>query len=282
MSTTLDLPRIAHPDFAFPGRKPVGPVKIDWSHPLARGLCKVYLPRVSGGNIINVVNGAKENFIHTGTAKVIGGTEGEVAFIERSAGQIQLSPVGAMPAGTVFFRLAHREIAIGGGNTRSWFTHADYANNHRIYMSMYGNGGAVASRLGGSAQVQSADGFLTANTVYSDCMTWGAVTTNSKRYVNGNVASTFNRGSEVPGSTTDDTFLGYKTDGGIASSSNIFACFMWLRQLSDSEVVSISSDPYQFLIPANNPMRLVYSAGAQTFNAGWALGSNSVLGGMNP
>ena len=30
------LPKEAHPDFATPGKKPVGEVEVDWGHPLTK------------------------------------------------------------------------------------------------------------------------------------------------------------------------------------------------------------------------------------------------------
>jgi hypothetical protein len=48
----LPLPKNYHPDFARPGVKPSGPVEIDWSNPLTRGLRAAYI--YSSGRVVDV------------------------------------------------------------------------------------------------------------------------------------------------------------------------------------------------------------------------------------
>jgi len=49
------LPKHLHPDFAEPGRKPVGTVEVDWDNPITRGLLAVFVPQ-SGGTLYDLVS----------------------------------------------------------------------------------------------------------------------------------------------------------------------------------------------------------------------------------
>lgn len=53
MSVYLPDNRITAPELLYPGRKPTVPVKINWQHPLTKGLVGCYLLNGSGKNYVN-------------------------------------------------------------------------------------------------------------------------------------------------------------------------------------------------------------------------------------
>ena len=59
-------PRMGMPELLVPGRKPVGEVEIDWSHPLSRGLKYCFPILDSNLRLLNLVDNKQTDIVNTG------------------------------------------------------------------------------------------------------------------------------------------------------------------------------------------------------------------------
>lgn len=83
----FQLPKIAHPDFYQLNKKPVGPVEIDWSNPIARRARVIMLPDAGGGNYdyvagehADIGGSINTSATHVGRAQFFDGTADFLSF----------------------------------------------------------------------------------------------------------------------------------------------------------------------------------------------------------
>lgn len=260
LPTGYNLPdaRFDMPELLTPGRKPIGPVKIDWSHPIANQLHQCYLPRLSdnldatGGAIVDLASNSRRQFLKFGSPTLTVMNGKEAYYNNATTAGAKLQPVGALPSGTVFLHILLRQY---GGIL---FTHLDFTNNHRIYIQCSSEMQARPEiRLGGQpgAQVGPLD-TIKKGVPITMCVGWTEGNSNASVYVDGALVGTYPRGTAVPGSDLDLTQFGYNarppasTQDLSHNDAHYFQCSVWKRQLSAVEVASLHRDPYQFLIPA--------------------------------
>ena len=73
MTTIVDETYLREPNLWVPGKKPIGPVKIDWEHPYTKGLVAAYIFQVKdGNNAIDLVKGSITK-LHSSTPMAIEG-----------------------------------------------------------------------------------------------------------------------------------------------------------------------------------------------------------------
>jgi hypothetical protein len=229
----LPDPRMEMPELFEPGRKPVGPVEIDWDHPLARGLL---FADIGGGDLATsaqpelLLGAARErgDYAFDGTdSKVDYGDLAQVDGLAKMTAMSSLINADGNNAG-VFSKRSDT----GNGSWQVWdFSGKVFA---RIYI-----GGVANSATGTSTRPVGA--AYTAGLWY-DGATLRAI------YNNG-----FEGSLSVSGTidnTSDSVQLGWSFSDAYSLSGSIQWAFVWNRALSSSEVALVHKNPYQFLIPA--------------------------------
>jgi len=237
---------LREPNLWVPGKKPVGAVKIDWEHPLSRGLTGVLLASYG-----------MKNLVDNGTITFLPSFEGlgtsqygqHLTFLNSYADlpssiRDKIIDTGMM---SIFARQrltntisADQRIAScwGGGGDAQFILWNDAGGGGDGYAFIINNGGA---RVGESV----ASSVL--NKWQNVCGTYDKV--NLKIYVEGKekastayTTSLFASSAEYGLARINSTVNAYDGD---------MACvFFWDRGLSAPEVSSLEADPYQILMPA--------------------------------
>lgn len=245
-------PRFEMPELFYPGRKPVGSVKIDWDHPLSREMKECHL--LTQPNDLDLVDHViREQDYRTALTEV---SKGGLVFtslggaIEAENDQaIRLKQVGPVPSGYVTVIFEHNPA--GQQGDMYLYTHGDHLADHRIYLGV-NLSAEIIVRLGAGvteaiASVQNGINIAT--------MTWSGTTADV--CLNG-VFYTYTF-TGVPGSYGDatiETLLGGYNNPSTSEGQQrsfggtIYGCYQGGRRLIKEEMSSIDTHPYQFLIPA--------------------------------
>lgn len=251
MTLIIPDPRWEEPNLLIPGRKPVGPVTIDWSHPLANGLTVCILfqspePR-------NLVDGAA--LTKSGGAYFT--PDGQ--YFDEVDDYYTLSNVKISGTHTL---ITHPNFADNTGSffqyLFSWGTVAT-PDTINIYLaeSSYGpephefyyNTGASSANIDNYWPTMS-------NLPLGVTHLAGRFPASTKMWVDGVEKTLLNGGnpwSSPTATATRTLYIGGRNDlnvdrffGGTLRYLYIYGA----RLLSPVEVVSLQRDPYQFLIPA--------------------------------
>jgi len=230
---------------------PVGPLKIDWSHPLTNGLMACYVPGVMGGiNLVgnggNIIGGTTADFWSNSV-------EGPSARIVASDSQL-LGPAPASWAASTEFSIYTRYFVSGstlGANPRMAAIEPNNTNGSPfclVCILSLSSALSVAWNTGGSFTSVGFGTSWTANTVKSLGATFkvnGSVITYDGGVSVGTGASF---GASAPTSTVPTVLIGGLTTGGsnVVNGNNFISCF-WNRVLSADEMAAIDADPYCFL-----------------------------------
>lgn len=256
----IHLPgKIAAPELLIPNRKPIGPVEIDWAHPLTKGLIRCYVPTASNCTLAPSATGMIQNLATGEIHKldVVGSTEdgiyygknqyGEGIVVADSSQTCRVPTIGAQDVGTLM--IAASQVTTSFGN-RSYFSHSDY--NHQIFLEKENANDYLHIALG-TASSTSTVSIPNTDEMHVLAMSWGDTQTDSRGYINGDKVITFDRGTDQPGSASDVTNWG-RPGGTLQHTSHVV--YFWNRQLSDAEVAALSADPYQILKPVGSAKRL--------------------------
>ena len=240
----VEIALLREPNLWVPGKKPVGSVKIDWSHPLAKDLAGYWLmDRVE--SITNLVNGdmveptaghdfslkadANGRNIYTpGNTTTYTYSTGfpDITATDNRTFLIVWTPVSA-PSGSYFRYLA--------GWRRTLFFSWDHTTSDMQRVLAAGNTWTYTSQWSQSAGERAAISF-----------TYDGVST-ARLYKNG----VFVDSITPPFDATGDRTLRIVTNGTMDVPNGSWGtCILWNRTLSASELVGISRDLYQFLIPS--------------------------------
>lgn len=237
----------------YPGRKPVGNVKIDWEHPLAEGLREVHLC-TQAHSIDLVSHTARHQRTNSGslTDNVGGGLKftsngGAVPVDNKEV--IELPQCGDLPSGSVTVVIdddtASRLLGVS-----YFYTHNDHTNDHRLYLGV-SQAGVLQVRLGAGTLTDIT--AIIGKTVIS--IAWSGTTAdvcvNSLFYTysftgvpgsfGGVEIETLLGGYRDPNSTTE-VKLGW--------SGIMYHLAQRNTRMTKTEMLSIDRSPYQFLIPA--------------------------------
>ena len=253
MTLIVDEVMLREPNLLVPRKKPVGPVKIDWSHSLANGLKFCVAPTTSAFELTEynppVVSGDMFIGVGEGGLCYTGSNSANSDYYSYQANglrhdYVDLSIFSVMKSTASFenystivsrnydgstvpfvFNLKENVTSIGGF---SWY-----------------NGGwdnlrsTAWEALAGDSKIHSLAG------------TYKASPKSRKLYIDG-VFDT----SDVPsialptGNTLPIDVGNYIFAGDNRFYGDIYCVYIFNRNLSSSEVASLSADPYQFLIPA--------------------------------
>lgn len=223
--------RFEMPSLFYPGRKPVGNVKIDWSHPLARGLVGFHL--MDGRNL------AKE----TSSRLPSGSTTYTVDGIAFDPLGTYFTPDSQELAKTTAFTATVRVIGlvgtsdhnpIIGAGDRGWLIKGTKSNKLEFftYNSTW-NAFSVPYVSGSNPYLSmSSDGVTTRG--YINGLEVGAIASGLFENV-GDYPVEIGRNSEI-----------VSRDGSAVTSLVI----LHTRDLAPQEIASLHANPYQFIIPA--------------------------------
>lgn len=258
-SLNLPEPRWEAPELLIPGRKPTGPVVIDWSHPLARGgnvygiracyLFDSHIVRnlISGETFTaNATPGVTQHgkgYSFNGSSEFIDVTRHFSADVPHTV-LVGISGVGAQ-RGDVFtcgnssdvqplVRLSVNDSA-GTEDNVQFQIRPDTTGDFKATTGDVNITGDGRLRVIGGAHDRYALSSSGNVYVYVDGVeTVGDVATST----NSSTLNTCSVGSLL------------RTSRAIYYSGNVHFLYVWGRKLGATEVAEISRNPYQFLIPA--------------------------------
>jgi hypothetical protein len=266
-STELYLDRVLlqEPNLITPGKKPLGDVAIDWTHPSTYGLKAGYIfNKVTGNNLIKDITGF-------GPDIVLATSGTEYSDISVHGGEIGLHNDATK---TSYGYIDAGEIPGGGDDVNAiMFGIYGWANSRGV-VTIYGPSGGTTDfqvwfgTTGYKAQPHGGDGTdviaYTSNITYRriHSLYWQNSSTNKQSFYNykdgahakdtGTVSCT-----SFPASGrkfligTDADSLGTDGDGSLAQyfGGIYFYLFFFNREFEDDEAYSLNENPYQFLIP---------------------------------
>jgi len=233
---------IREPNLLVPGKKPIGPVKIDWSHPLAKGLVAAYLWDSRRGY---------RNIIPHGKPSVAGGNQsfdGDSGILDGSGEYIRVNPFEMGITDTYTGTLVYQRKGSYGGGFPRIFQRGDsdtaqiFRNNSDTSMHFMSAAYTVPNVWDYQRHVVSGGVYM----ISTD-------TVNERRLVVD--------GTEVIHIADDNLdypvynvvrwmMIGNRPDGARYNGGGNKAFFLHNRFLSSVEQKEITNDPYQFLEPA--------------------------------
>ena len=242
----VDEVMLREPNLLVPGKKPVGMVKIDWSHPLTRGLRTAILYdglSLSPHFIYDDIGGfAWENGGILSGADTHGKYQTS-AGINRFISTKTFSNIGLVDGVTclsvVSFKITSVDIGLFGSTSTVPQVFLDTSGGN-LRLALYTGTASVYS----SVEYSSAQYLQCAYSI-------NAITDIGNSYVNGKQThDDVGIGTSAMAGAIE--FAGASTKSGLLNNSNsqVYSSFLWKGILSNSELQSLSLDPYQFLIPA--------------------------------
>lgn len=241
MSYSISDPR--YEELLAPGQKPIGPNKaIDWSHPLTRGLISVVLPGLDNIDLVT-----KKLWLPTNVTKEVIKGRG-MGYHSIRLNESKLTSQTAFPANVVDeFTVAH-DVYIDDLTTtwKTWWVLDKSAYAGGAFVQHFTAG--IEYFIGSSAKPASTT--LEIDTLYDFAFTNNNAANDRKVYKNGiflrtDVSATAPAGDNTAQLFVADNLATNRSQGGTTSY-----WYLWYRELSPEEILSIKLNPFQFLIPA--------------------------------
>jgi hypothetical protein len=247
------LPKQYHSDFAQPGKKPLGPVEIDWSNPLTIGLISC-VPIVDAGFPYDL---ARKEFLGTSTNSAFIGIDGgrRTANIEGGARGFRDTTYSPRPTEeSIFWMGSFSGAQSGGDGTLGGVTYSSNTSEPPFVSCAFKRSSTFnitfLYNLGGGQIGIGLTPFSTG--ADQDVRLLGTITSGTQKL--------YSKGSEIASGSTSGS-IGYGSDpfihigadhlaGGRDANSLVALQYLWNRALSPVEAKSISEDPYQILKPA--------------------------------
>lgn len=237
MALWLPDPRLESPELLYPGRKPAGNIAIDWSHPMTRGLSCLFLPsgfkagRESLGGSLSYGVGATTE-IKKGHAIKFNGVYRE-GFINGSS-VMRTQDISVVVA-----------VVLNGADPKliSTSRHDNYTGN-----SLWCSATTLVFGRQGSSPLTSAafpsidDG--TVHLIGASRESGGAL----NFFLDGKKISSHSAGAD--GVIAASGRLGDLNGWGYSFAGWMLAYIDYGRVLSDVEMLEMTANPYQFLVPA--------------------------------
>lgn len=241
--TDFSLPdaRFDMPELLTPGRQPIGPVKINWSHPLAAGL--------------------KEFGVATQNRTLVGNLPCNWLSVETKNGiRVAHNDAGIIVPGKASGNLLGTLLAAGVGvtNTTTYKVSLGFGyyvgGTNREDVSLLSSGSVDSSRLYPPSIFHDDPGAGTYTIVTNQVgstmnvgLNWDARSPASGTYRYGVNSGNLTAYGVFPWDSAVDRVLNVAATG---SHFKAACCAYWNRRLSNAEERAFYSDPYQFLIPA--------------------------------
>lgn len=249
-------PRWEEPNLLIPGKKPTGPVVIDWSHPLARGLKNAFGFAGSHAGFGEDIASRKNTNISAafGTLTPIGTHKGiALHTASNSAAKLAINEDWSGPFTCLFVGI----ISSLDNPYGALFSKNNSASGTDSQVGIGRTAGSDDWYIGNSNFVQT----LTATSITADLgslsvfaltISDSAVAPDVEFYKDGVLVDSATGPTEAQSTGAGSLYLGCARDVSTTYDADVkWLCFYrWNRVLSSSEVASISSNPYQILIPA--------------------------------
>jgi len=250
----LLLPRSYTPELVTPGKKPSGPVEIDWSYPSAQGLKYCYLMTGGGADsIVNLVDNRPANRVApNGNLQKVNKYANEGAVSENlaasSTGDHWVCSAPYRIRADVGLTLLTRS-RISAPNKYQYAALGYTGSNTQDLLRLrygYDSSATLDGRWRGLSALTSVTDF--------DWHTFGATIpqNNMWRFMLDGVFDEPVQTRIVSNEFFTPDLIGAKTNGG-DFRGQISYVMAWERSMSDAEMQSLRHDPYQFLKPANAP-----------------------------
>ena len=247
MSVYLPDNRITAPELWHPGRKPTVPVKVNWNHPLTKGLVSALIPSDSGNFIFDYVANRKieVDLVRNGVV-IFDGTKGYAVGASAMGGQSGCTVTARAYTNSTNSNnnivSSHSDLYVGQDEFLSlrFDVVGVWSGNSNVFKAAFVNqgDGGIESKVN-SYQVGK---FCTVSSSWKRGDSFG------EAYVNGLNSTSDGRNAIVQTQTalsSGQVYLGQgpqqPLDGGISF------VFLHNRKLSDSEIASLHLNPYQFL-----------------------------------
>lgn len=247
------------------GTAPRGPRTIDWSNPLAHGLEWAFCG--GGGDAIDLV--ANKSAVRSGSTFTDAGTSQGTGFSQTATGKGMVSPSISgtrMLTGSrvsIFVRLYWAQ----GANTGTGILYIPFNNAGGSPFVVWGiiAAGATAVRAAWNRNGTFVNGTtssaLGSGTINSLSATFDVVASEVRLYLNGILdktdTSAFSTGAPTS-SSTSLVSLGDVTASARAIQGVLTCGYIWSRKLHVDEITALHNAPYQFIIPAEREMPVVF------------------------
>ena len=237
----------------IPGRKPVGPVQIDWTHPLTDGLGVA-------SYVLEHNKRIRDNILGAGDYGYGSGYESAVTTFRYSGNGLQAYYDNSLPSSRGYYpryknlssgsiRLSvSNVVAVGLGALWSFRTAISTATNTLVWRN---TDSAVNFRINGSTVVLTSSRQIYSGGDLDIIFQWDDSANIRQLFVNGVLEDDDSTAFTWADSSTNQFQL--FADGSGAGTTEAWLNFWEVREgvvLSKGEVMSLHRDPYQFLIPA--------------------------------
>ena len=237
------------PELSHPGRQPVGNVKIDWDHPLARGLTS-YIIRPFKHDLVTDI----DTVVSGGAVEIIS-NKGKILDCDNVNAHIRTSSIldrQKSPEGTTIFVGKIVSAGVINQNPTLFGIVYDTANNTpwvslQLVRRAGGNVNLLYNDNGTFRDISSGAYTLDEYVVYAGTVKSGK----AKVYQNGIEKASSALASTIQYTATSFIAFGGGHNTAINQNAGDEASvgMLYNRALIDSEIFSISKNPYQVLIP---------------------------------
>ena len=258
MTLIVDEVMLREPNLLVPGKKPVGPVKIDWGHSITLDMAASWVPLPSNGAIDLVNNNMPASLIGDGWQA----PNGDIGWRTSTDGdELRYSYVKNYSMGgdfTLYWRgYIYGEVAGSMcfmGNLNGAFNPGEWGLISRgdssldeILFTIRGDGNTSVIFDTASTWPAIQPGLYTIVVTQKNSGTWKLW----NKYPGGLYTETDSDATYLPYTAlTQDLVINDRGNGTDTIDAVYLSGGIWNRALSDDEVNSLIYDPYQFLIPA--------------------------------
>ena len=246
MTLIVDEVMLREPNLLVPGKKPIGPVKINWGHPLSDGLMAFTLleslnPYIYG---LEVLASTQSGVLTTVTQDGYG--------IETTASQNDYISLGSADAlfpdsDKTTIVLIRRLSSSSPPNSTSFGYHV--SNGSRVLANLPHNGNYYFDY--GSTTTGRTSISVTVAAVYEVLIFVAGSSKGREIWQNGvRIASTPTSLGSRPLASSSDFYIGSAQNSGVSPGESIYAFGIFDSEWSDIKCIEFTNNPYQFLIPA--------------------------------
>ncbi len=247
--------RLEAPELFYPGRKPVGNVKIDWSNPLARGVKQCLLFDANSSKPVDLAGYRDYSYVNghiiESTAYGLGYTNSTSTSYVKADDDLGILSQGSSSPFTMFAKFLFNgnktnhqslmNVRASGTATITIRINSDSAGTPNVLNAYCVLAGATRWSLG-ALTLYPNDGFPTCFSVSHEGSNNPLVVKDGASYSGSNLSTNTTPISDAwatVGEGTADIFRSY-----------YYISILYDRALSAEEHKSLHSNPYQFLIPA--------------------------------
>jgi len=250
MSKAIPNPRSLYyrePNLLIPGKKPVGPVKIDWDHPTTRDLKILhYVQGLQARDLVKDI--FPKDYDGTWTVD----SEGYSLTVSGNGGGLEYADLEDARLGGTAFTIWWRGIPTETNNNdafigrRNSFSDGYWAvaTSASQTVKFFCHNGSPSDVTFGGLSAYSLNEKLS---LYITC----DGVQEFKRIINYTKSTDTDSGAIPSGNNTHDFNINTLQYGGNNELNGVnYIAGIWHRELSDAECYSLTDDPYQFIIPA--------------------------------